>query len=59
MLAKIVGILLIVIGGSIALGVLFKLIGSLFGLLWILIQLAVPLVIAYVGYRLLTRDSRY
>ncbi len=59
MLAKIVGILLIVIGGSIALGVLFKLIGSLFGLLWIVIQLAVPLVIAYVGYRLLTRDSRY
>ena len=59
MLAKIVGILLIVIGGSIALGVLFKLIGSLFGLLWIVIQLAVSLVIAYVGYRLLTRDSRY
>ena len=59
MLAKIVGILLIVIGGSIALGVLFDLVESIFELLWILIKLVVPLVIAYVGYRLLTRDSRY
>ncbi len=59
MFAKILGILLIIIGGSLALGVLFQLIGTLFGLLWALVKLAIPLVLLYVGYRLVTRESDY
>ena len=56
MLSKLLGIILIVIGGSLALGVLFHLIGDIFGLLWTLIKLAIPLVILYIGYRLVTRE---
>jgi hypothetical protein len=59
MLSKILGIILIVIGGSLALGVLFQLIGSIVGLLWAMIKLAIPLVLLYVGYRLLTREPDY
>ena len=59
MFGKIIGILLIVIGGSLALAVLFQLIGTLFGLLWALIKLAIPLILLYVGYRLVTRESVY
>lgn len=59
MLAKLLGIILIVIGGSLVLGVLFQFVGSLFALLWIVIKLLIPLVLLYVGYRLVTRESDY
>ena len=59
MFAKILGIVLIIIGGSMAFGVLFHLLGSLFAVLWAIIKLIVPLILLYVGYRLLSRDSDY
>jgi hypothetical protein len=52
MLAKILGIILIVVGFF----VLFGLIGSLFKLLWVLVQLAMAAGITFLGYRMLTRD---
>ncbi len=58
MLAKIFGMLLLIVGGMIGLGVLVALIGTVVGLLWFAIKLAVPLVLVYAGYRLLTRDRR-
>ena len=59
MLLKILGIILIVIGGVMALGVLFPLIGSVLGFVVLLVKLAVALVILFFGYRLLTRDEDY
>ncbi len=56
MLAKLIGILLIVIGGIIALTVLFPLIGSLVGLIWLLIKLAIAIGCVAVGYRLVVKD---
>ena len=63
MLAKILGIFLIVIGGSIALdtifpfiGIIFDLIGSFFGLVVVFLKFAVSLVLLYVGYRLVVQD---
>ena len=57
MLAKILGIILIVVGGYFGFFVLFGLIGSLFKLLWVLVQLAMAAGITILGYRMLTRDS--
>lgn len=57
MLVKLVGILLIVIGGYVALGTLFPLIGSAFMLAIVALKLLAALVIAYVGYRLITRED--
>ncbi len=59
MLARILGIILLVVGGIGALGVIFPLIGSIFGMLWLLIKLIIPLILIYVGYRLLNRDTDY
>jgi hypothetical protein len=59
MFAKILGIILIIIGGSMALGVLFHLFGTIFAVLWALIKLIIPLILLYVGYRLISRDSDY
>lgn len=59
MLVKIVGILLIVAGGWAALGTLFGLIGSIFMLAVVSIKLLVSVAIAYVGYRLMTKEDRY
>lgn len=56
MLAKLIGIVLIIIGGYIAITVLFPLIGSLFGLLFLLLKLAIAVVCIGIGYRLLKRD---
>ena len=42
-----------------AFGVLFHLLGSLFAVLWALIKLILPLILLYVGYRLVARDSDY
>ena len=57
MLAKIFGVILIVIGGSFALGTLFPLIGSLVSLAIVLIKLLIACAIALFGYRLVTRES--
>ena len=57
MLTKLLGIIFLIVGGAIALGVLFPLIGSLFGMLFLLVKLAVAVVFLYVGYRMLTQDQ--
>ena len=57
MLSKLIGILLIVIGGGIALGTLFPLIGSIFGLAFLLVKLAIAIGCIAVGYRLLVREG--
>jgi hypothetical protein len=58
MLAKILGLLLLAAGAIVALGVLGMLIGTAIGLVWLAIKLAIPLLLIYVGYRLVTRDRR-
>ena len=57
MLLKLLGIILIVVGGSMILGTLFPLIGSLFALAFLLIKLGISGAVNYLGYRFLTRDS--
>ena len=56
MLKKILGILLIVVGGYLALSTLFPLMGSIFESALHVIKLALSLVILYVGYRLFRQD---
>ena len=57
MLLKLLGIVLIVVGGSMILGTLFPLIGSVFALTFLLVKLGISGAITYLGYRFLTRDS--
>jgi len=57
MLAKLIGILLIIIGGGIALQTLFPLIGSVLGLVFLLIKVAVAIGCVMVGLRLVSRES--
>ncbi|MBK35496.1 MAG: hypothetical protein CME26_08200 [Gemmatimonadetes bacterium] len=57
MLMKLLGIVLIVVGGSMILGTLFPLIGSVFALAFVLVKLAISGAITYLGYRFLTRDE--
>ena len=59
MLAKLLGIALVVVGGILSLGVLFPLIGNILGMLWLLVKLIIPIVLIYVGYRLLNREDSY
>ena len=59
MLFKIIGILLIVVGGWVALGTLFGLLGSILMLAIVSIKLLVALAIAYLGYRLITKEKDY
>ncbi len=59
MLIKIIGILLIVVGGWVALGTLFGLLGSILMLAIVSIKLLVALAIAYLGYRLITKEKDY
>ena len=56
MLAKLIGILLIVIGGYIGFTVLFPLIGSLLETIWRLIELLIAAICIGIGYRLIKRD---
>ena len=58
-LIKILGILLIIVGGWVALGTLFGLIGSILTLAIVSIKLLIALAIAYLGYRLITREDEY
>ena len=57
MLMKLLGIVLIVVGGSMILGTLFPLIGAVFALAFVLVKLAISGAITYLGYRFLTRDE--
>jgi len=58
-LVKLVGILLIIIGGWVALKTLFPLVGSIFVLAIVSIKLLIAVAIAYFGYRLITREDEY
>jgi len=58
-LAKIAGVLLLVLGVSIGLSILVALIGTAIGLLWLLVKIAGSLVLVYVGYRLLCLGREY
>ena len=56
MLGKILGCLLLLIGGIVAFGLFVALVGAVVGILWFVIKLAIPVILIYAGYRLLTRD---
>ena len=56
MFAKLIGLLLIVIGGVIALYLLLPLIGSMFKMIFLLLTLAIFIGVIAVGYRLIKRD---
>ena len=58
MLANFFGIVCLVVGGIIACGILIALIGTVVGLLWMALKLAVPALLIYWGYRLVTRNRR-
>ncbi len=56
MLAKLFGIALLVVGGFVAFCLLMALIGTIFSILIFALKVAVPVVLVYLGYRLITRD---
>jgi hypothetical protein len=56
MIVKLVGIFLVIVGGVIALQVLFPLIGSVFGLAFLLVKLAVAVGCVMVGLRLANKE---
>lgn len=59
MLAKILGVALIVLGGFGTLALILPLIGSLIGQAFLLVRLAGALLMLYIGIRLLRRDEDY
>lgn len=58
MLSKLFGILFLIVGGMIAFGILAALVGTVIGILMFVLKLAVPVLLVYIGYRLVTRDRR-
>ncbi len=56
MLAKLFGIVLLVIGGIISVSILVALVGTIFGILMFALKLVIPALLVYIGYRLITRD---
>ena len=56
MLVKLFGIALLVVGGIVAFCLLMALIGTIFSILIFSLKVAVPVVLVYLGYRLITRD---
>ena len=56
-MARFLGFCLLAFGGFVALIMLGGLIGIALGLIWFAIKLAVPILLIYVGYRLLVRDK--
>ena len=56
MIMLVFGIVLLVIGGIVAFCLLMALIGAIFGLLIFALKVAVPVILVYLGYRLITRD---
>lgn len=60
MLAKLVGLMLLVIGAFVGLSILVALIGTAIGLLWFVVKITIPVALVYLGYRLLCSNrSRY
>lgn len=56
MLAKLFGIALLVVGGFVAFCLLMALVGTVFSILIFALKVAIPVVLVYLGYRLITRD---
>lgn len=56
MLAKLFGITLLVVGGFVAFCLLATLIGAIFGIFIFALKVAIPVMLGYLGYRLITRD---
>ena len=56
MLVKLFGIALLVVGGIVVFCLLMILIGTIFSILIFALKVAIPVVLVYLGYRLITRD---
>ena len=56
MFAKLFGIALLVVGGFVAFCLLMALVGTIFSILIFALKVAIPAVLVYLGYRLITRD---
>ena len=56
MLVKLFGIALLVVGGIVAFCLLMALIGTIFSILIFALKVAIPVVLVYLGYRMITRD---
>ncbi len=56
MLGKLFGIALLVVGGLVAFCLLMALVGTVFSILIFALKVAIPVVLIYLGYRLITRD---
>ena len=56
MLANLFGIVLVIVGGFVAFCLLMALVGTIFSVLIFALKVAIPVVLVYLGYRLITRD---
>lgn len=56
MLANLFGIVLVIVGGFVAFCLLMALVGTIFSILIFALKVAIPVVLVYLGYRLITRD---
>ena len=56
MLTKLFGIALLVVSGIVAFCLLMALVGTIFSILIFALKVAIPVVLVYLGYRLITRD---
>ena len=56
MLAKLFGIALLIVGGFVAFCLLMALVGTIFSILIFALKVAIPVLLVYLGYRLITRD---
>ncbi len=56
MLANLFGIVLVIVGGIVAFCLLVAFIGTVFSILIFALKVAIPVVLIYLGYRLITRD---
>ena len=55
MFAKLFGIALLVVGGFVAFCLLMALVGTIFSILIFALKVAIPVVLVYLGYRLMRR----
>ena len=56
MLAKLFGIALLVVGGFVTFCLLMVFVGTIFNILIFALKVAIPILLVYLGYRLITRD---
>ncbi len=56
MFAKLFGIALLAVGGFVAFCLLMALVGTIFSILIFALKVAIPVVLVYLGYRLITRN---